>query len=84
MTFQDFQQLCDQAASTNLPVQQPCPIVVGDGEIHAYHGDAPNHHLIVFKTAVDNAAIQAIDRKVRFTFDSVNNQTVIQPLTTGT
>lgn len=82
MTFDEFQQQCDQVAATNVPMQLPCPIVIGDGPIRAYHSDTPDHHLIVFKEQVDLAVLQAIDRKVRFRFDGPNNQTVIQPVTT--
>jgi hypothetical protein len=83
MTFEEFQQHCNQVASTNLPMQLPCPVVIGDGETHAYLGDTREHHLIIFKTATDGAALNSIYSKVRFSFDAPNNQTVIQPLTHG-
>ena len=50
MTFEEFQQHCNQAASTNLPVTLPCPIVIGAGETRAYVGDTREHSLIIFKT----------------------------------
>jgi hypothetical protein len=84
MTFEDFQQLCNQAVSTSQEVVAPCPIVVGDGEIHAALGDTPDHHIVIFKTSTDNAALRSIYSKVRFRFDAPNNQTVISPITTGT
>jgi hypothetical protein len=84
MTFEDFQQICNQAVTTNLPVQQPCPIIIGEGNDRAYLGDTPNHHLIIFRTVTNSAALRSLYNTVRFTFDAPNNQTVIQPLTTGT
>jgi hypothetical protein len=83
MTFEEFQQHCTQAVSMNHPVTLPCPIVIGDGEIHASLGDTFEHRIIIFKIEVDNDALQSIYRLVRFSFDALNNQTVIQPLTTS-
>lgn len=84
MTFEEFQALCNQAISTNLPVQQPTPIVIGTGEDRAYLGDTPDHHLIVFKETTSVAVLQSIYASVRFRFDAVNNQTIIEPLTHAT
>ena len=83
MTFEDFQQLCNQAAST--PLALPCPIVVGDASqpTRGVIGDAPFHDVIIFKVQADHAAMLAIYGAVRFSFDGQNNQTVISPLTTG-
>jgi hypothetical protein len=84
MTFEAFQQLCNQAVSTGQQVTVPCPIVIGDGETRVYIGDTRDHHLIIVKTDAANPALQSIYRSVGFSFDVANNQTVIQPLTTGT
>lgn len=63
----------------------PCPIVVGDeANIRSTLGDTLFHWVIVFKTTLGNAQMQAIYHSVRFNFDQPNNQTVIHPLTTGT
>jgi hypothetical protein len=84
MTFEDFHQLCNQAISTNQQVTAPCPIVIGDGNIRAYLSDQIGHPIVIFKTDAANPALQDIYRTVRFSFEAPNNQTVIQPLTTGT
>lgn len=81
MTFEDFQQLCDQAASTGQAVSVPCPIVIGDGELQSAIGDTPFHQVVLFKTNPPNAAMQAIYGKVLFGFDAPNNQTLIAPKT---
>ena len=83
MTFEEFQQLCNQAISTNQQVVAPCPIIIGSGEDHAYLGDTPAHHLIIFKTDAANPALRTIYRTVAFSFDAPGNQVVIQPITTG-
>jgi hypothetical protein len=84
MTFEEFQQLCNQAASTLQAVSSPCPIVVGDesASVKSSIGDTPFHSVVVFKMQPDNAAMLQIYGAVRFSFDSPNNQTVISPLTT--
>lgn len=86
MTFQDFQQLCNNAIATNHPVQSPCPIIVGDPaeSVKASYGDSLDHPLILFTEKPNTAALRPIVQSVRFIFDAPNNQTVIQPLTTGT
>jgi hypothetical protein len=86
MTFQDFQQLCDNAVATSQVVTSPCPIVIGDPAqpVKASYGDTLDHHLIIFTEKPNTAALSSIVQSVRFFFDAPNNQTVIQPLTTGT
>lgn len=81
MTFQDFQALCDQAVNSNQQVTAPCPIIIGEGDNRAYLGDTIDHHLIIFKTDIVNAALQDIYRTVKFSFDASGNQVVIKPIT---
>jgi len=85
MTFEEFQALCNQAVSTNQQVLAPCPITIGDesAPIQSTLGDTPFHSIVVFRMKPDDAALQAIYGSVRFSFESANNQTVIQPMTTG-
>jgi hypothetical protein len=83
MTFNEFQQHCDQVASTNVPLQLPCPIVIGDGNVRAALGDSINHQIVIFKMTPDGAALQSLYRQVRFSFAASTNQVVIAPLTTG-
>ena len=80
MTFEDFQQLCNQAISGNHPVSASSPIVIGTGDDRAYLGDTPDHHLIIFKETTNAALLQSLYAKVRFRFDAANNQTIIEPL----
>ncbi len=84
MTFEEFQQLCNQATASGQQVVVPCPIVIGEGELRAAVGDTVQHHLIIFKTDAGNPALRSIYRSVTFTFDAPNNKVVITPLTTGT
>lgn len=85
MTFDEFQALCNQALSTQQAVNSPCPITVGaeGAPVLSTLGDTPSHQLILFTMQPDNAVLQSIYRAVMFTFDAPNNQTVIQPFTTG-
>jgi len=85
MTFEEFQQLCNQATSSAQSVSSPCPIVIGDeaAPVLSHIGDTPTHQLIVFRMKPDSATLRSIYRSVYFSFDQPNNQTVIRPLTTG-
>jgi hypothetical protein len=86
MTFEEFQQICNQAVSTAQSVESPCPISIGDdaAPIQSQISDTLTHALVVFRTKPDNAALRAIYSSVRFRFDAPNNQTIIAPVTTGT
>ncbi len=86
MTFDDFKQLCDEAVTTASTVSSPCPIDIGtpSDPVLSQLGDKPDHALIVYRTKPDDETLRSIYRSVSFTFDAPNNQTVINPLTTGT
>jgi len=86
MTFGEFQQLCNQAVSTNQQVLAPCPITVGDqtSPIKSTIGDSPSHQLVVFRMNPDAAALRSIYAAVRFSFATAENAVAISPITTGT
>ena len=50
MTFEQFQQHCTEAMSTNQTVTLPCPVIVGEGPDRAAIGDTHDHHLVIFRT----------------------------------
>jgi hypothetical protein len=89
MTFTEFQSLCNQVVTTTTAAAQPCPIVIGDVGASTIGGygvmvDGKQKQLVALKEAVPTAPMLQILSSCRFTYDAANNQTVIEPATTGT
>ena len=84
MTFDEFEQACMGVKNSGTAAHLPCPVAVGDGQIEASISNTIDHQIVIFKLKTDNAKLSAIYSSVRFTYDAVNNETVITPKTTGT
>jgi hypothetical protein len=83
MTFEEFQSLCASVVASGTADARPSPIYIGDqaAPTIGWYGvlDTP---LVIVKEQLPNAAMLAILRSCRFSFDQLNNQTVISPITT--